>query len=76
MFLEILQNLQENTCARVLCFIKIETLAQTFSCEFREISKNTFLTEHVWAIASMTTKIINKITKSLIMTSSEKRSKY
>ena len=29
-----------------------ETLAQVFSCEFCEISKNTFFTEHVWATAS------------------------
>ena len=43
-------NSQGNTCARVsilikwqACnFIKIETLAQVFSCEFCEISKNTF----------------------------------
>ena len=28
------------------------TLAQVFSCEFCEISKNTFLTEHIWTIAS------------------------
>ena len=52
-FLEISQNSQENTCARVsfliklqassLQFIKKETLAQVFSCEFCEISKNTFL---------------------------------
>ena len=47
-FLEILQNSQENTCARVSifiklqAFIKIEALAQVFSCEFCEISKNTF----------------------------------
>ena len=51
-FLEIPQNSQENTCTRVsfliklqasACnFIKIETLAQVFSCEFCEISKNTF----------------------------------
>ena len=51
-FLEILQNFakQENTCARAsflirpeACnFIKKETLAQVFSCEFCEISKNTF----------------------------------
>ena len=34
-FLEISQNLQENT-------IKKGTLAQVFSCEFCEISKNTF----------------------------------
>ena len=49
MFLEISQNSQENTCARVsfnkvegLNFIKKETLAQVFSYEFCEISKNTF----------------------------------
>ena len=47
-FLEILQNSQENTCARASilikfqAFIKIETLAQVFSCEFCEISKTTF----------------------------------
>ena len=50
MFLEISQNSQENTWARVsfliklqTCnFIKKETLAQVFSCEFGEITKNTF----------------------------------
>ena len=31
-------------------FIKKETLAQVFSCEFCEISKNTFLTEHLRAM--------------------------
>ena len=46
------QNLQEKTCARVSFLIKLqteacnfinkETLAQVFSCEFCEISKNTF----------------------------------
>ena len=51
-FLEISQNLQENTCARVpflikcrpqaCSFIKNEILPQVFSCEFCEISKNTF----------------------------------
>ena len=50
-FLETSQNLQENTCARVSfliscrlepCnFIKKGTLAQVFSCELCEISKNT-----------------------------------
>ena len=49
-FLNISLNSQENTCARVLflirlqawaCnFIKKETLARVFSCEFYEISKN------------------------------------
>ena len=33
-------------------FIKKETLAQVFSCEFSEISKNTFFTEHLRANAS------------------------
>ena len=33
------QNLLENTSAN---FIKKETLGQVFSCEFSEISKNTF----------------------------------
>ena len=51
-FLEVSQNSQENTCARVsflinlqtsACnFIKKETLAQVFSCEFCEISNKTF----------------------------------
>ena len=62
LFLEILQNSQENTCARVsfliklqapACnFIKKDTLAQAFSCEFCEISKSTFFTEHIWTTAS------------------------
>ena len=33
-------------------FIEKDTLAQVFSCEFYETSKNTFLTEHVWMTAS------------------------
>ena len=58
-FLEILQDSQENTCARFSFliklqvsglqlyqkrdnFIKKEILAQVFSCEFCEISKNIF----------------------------------
>ena len=54
MFLNILQNSQENTCISLFfnkvagrrpqaCkFIKKETLAEMFSCQFCEISKNTF----------------------------------
>ena len=34
-------------------FIEKETLTQVFSCEFCKISKNTFFTEHLWAIASV-----------------------
>ena len=41
-FLKISQNLQENTWPRTCNFIKKETLAQVFSCEFCEISKNIF----------------------------------
>ena len=53
-----MKNSQENTCARgANCnFIKKESLAQVFSCEFFEICKSTFLTEHLWATAS-----VNKI---------------
>ena len=32
--------------------IKNKTLAQVFSCDFCEISKNTFFTEHLWTTAS------------------------
>ena len=34
-------------------FIKKETLVEAFSCEFCEISKNTFFTEQLWATASV-----------------------
>ena len=33
-------------------FIKVESLANVFSCEICEISKNTLFTEHVWTTAS------------------------
>ena len=33
-------------------FIKEGTLAQVFSSEFCEISKNTYFTEHLWTTAS------------------------
>ena len=38
---------------RACNFIKKETLAQAFSCEFREISKNTHFKENVWVTASV-----------------------
>ena len=70
-FLEISQNSQENTCARVsfliqlqasACnFIKKETLAQVCSCEFCEISKNTFFTEYLRAAASKYDENYNSI---------------
>ena len=33
-------------------FVEKETLAHVFSCEFCEITKNIFFTEHVWVTAS------------------------
>ena len=45
---------------KYICLLKIadtsfkkETLVQVFSCEFCEISKNTFFTEHLWTAASV-----------------------
>ena len=37
---------------RPAILFKKETLAQVFSCEFCEISRNTFITERLWTIAS------------------------
>ena len=50
-FLEILENSLENTCARVSFLIKLkEAPAQMFSCEFDRISKRpaTFLKKRLW----------------------------
>ena len=60
--LKISQNPQENTCARVYFFqqscslqewnfIKKEAMVQVFSCEFCEIFKDIFFTEHLRASA-------------------------
>ena len=38
-------------------FIKKEALAQVFSCEYCEISKNTFFTEHLWTTASSSRRL-------------------
>ena len=43
--------------------IKKETLGEVFSCEFCEISKNTFLTEHLWTTASDSLTIEKAVTK-------------
>ena len=61
-FLEILQNSKENTCARVSFLIKLQAwdlqlywkreLAQMFSCEFCGISKNTFFQRTPPVVAS------------------------
>ena len=39
-------------------FIKKDTLAWVFSCEFCEISKKTFLTEHLRTTAFMVANIL------------------
>ena len=63
-FLKTLQNSQENTSARVSFlikagnFIKKEALAQVFSCEICEISKNTFFTKHLWMTSSRQTELV------------------
>ena len=48
MFWKYIANLQDEACN----FIKKETLAQAFSCEFYEIFKNTYFEEHPWTTAS------------------------
>ena len=50
-YIKISNDLQETICARTP-FIKKETLAELFSCEFCKLSKNTFSTEHLWTTAS------------------------
>ena len=45
-------------------FIKQETLVQKFSCEFCEISKNTFFTEHLLATASCTSFFVVSSSKT------------
>ena len=61
-FLEISQNSQEDICAKVSFLIKLQvqacnlikkdTLAQAFSCEFCEISKNTYFHRAPLVVAS------------------------
>ena len=41
-------------------FHKKESLAQVFSCQFCEISKNTFFTEHLWTTISVSDSISDK----------------
>ena len=47
------ESLFLESCRPDACnLLKKETLALVFSCEFCEISRNTFFTEHLWEIAS------------------------
>ena len=53
-FLEFSQNSQENTCACAReTLLKKRLWHQVFSCEFCEISKNTFFSEHFRTTASV-----------------------
>ena len=51
-------------------FIKKETLAQVFSCEFCEISKNTF-SYRTTLVAGLDDKIIHRLTKNVLSFSPE-----
>ena len=73
-FLEISQNSQENTSGRVsfliklrskACnFIKKEALAEVFSCEFCEISKNTFLRKTALVAAFVNFNFVQRLSVS------------
>ena len=83
--LKILLNSQEENLCQNLFFNKVAglksatllktTLAQVFSCEFCEIFKNIFFTEHFWTTACLSKTLlkylmkkrpINKIWNSLL----------
>ena len=47
-------SVRKGVCRFQACnFIEKETLVQVFSCEFWEISRNTFFTEHFWTTVSL-----------------------
>ena len=48
MFLEISQNLQENTCARVSFFIKKRLLHKCFPVNFAKFLRTPFIIEYLW----------------------------
>ena len=51
-------------CSQTCNFIKKETLAQVFSCQFCEISKNIFFTEDLRVTSSVYTSMTNNIQSS------------
>ena len=70
MFLEVSQNSQEKTCARVSFLIKLqaikkETLVQVLSCESCKISKNTFFIERLWWLLLQRHSLIRSFGKDL-----------
>ena len=58
------QRWLQGYCFKACNFIKKETLAQVFSCEYCEISKNTIFTENLWATASWESSIKESSWKS------------
>ena len=59
LFLEIPQNSIGKHLCQGLFFIKKEALAQVFSCEFCQISKNIFFAERLRATASKYIKLFD-----------------
>ena len=51
MFLEILQNSQENTCTRVSFLMERRLWHRYFSVNFAKFSNNIFFSEHLWSTA-------------------------
>ena len=74
-FLEISQNSQENTCARVsflktlqvlVCnFTKTETLAQVFSCESAKFPRAPVIIEYFWWLLLFYARMNKQISKQL-----------
>ena len=59
-----LRNLAKFTGKHLCQSLFLNKVALLFSCEFCEISKNTFFTEHLWATTYMTnTKRLQKFSK-------------
>ena len=68
------QGLFFNEVAGLSQQLKKETLAQMFSCEFCDISKNTFFTEHFWVTAfefcsNLPAKVVIFLKSSLLFNS-------
>ena len=74
MFLEISQNSQEHTCTRVSCcwpqacnFIKKETLAQVFPCEFSKSFLRIPFNRTPWTTASPSQKVVKGYSQFLLL---------
>ena len=60
-FFKISQNSRENTCARVSFLIKLQASDIGVFCEFCEIFKITFFTEHLQRTASVSGNLLDII---------------